>query len=92
MKKCELCEIERSEHDFYTGAYTDDHLSSQCKRCCEKSANPERGDREDFLSLTIRMSPELYFKIKQMSNELRCGGRKDSDFSAIIRRLLVRLL
>lgn len=92
MRLCPYCEIERQEIEFYANASTDCKLSTYCKRCVGKLANRPRGDREEFLKLTITLAPELYYALKKMSLNKRCEGKKDSGTSELIREAIGRFI
>ncbi len=51
----------------------------------QKDIHPMRGERGDFLKLTITMPPELVLKLKQHGAERRILGEKNCDTSSLIR-------
>jgi len=58
----------------------------------EKDLHPIRGERGDFLKLTITMPPELVLKLKQHGAERRILGEKDCDTSSLIRSAVKKYL
>lgn len=58
----------------------------------EKDLHPIRGERGDFLKLTITMPPELVLKLKKHGAERRILGEKDCDTSSLIRSAVKKYL
>ncbi|MGA8164592.1 MAG: hypothetical protein WB791_06150 [Waddliaceae bacterium] len=48
-------------------------------------ANPTRGERGDFLKVTITLSPEMLVSLKKVGMERKIQGMKDTDVSSLIR-------
>lgn len=58
----------------------------------ETDLHPMRGERGDFLKLTITMPPELVLKLKQHGAERRILGEKNCDTSSLIRSAVKKYL
>lgn len=58
----------------------------------ESELHPMRGERGDFLKLTITMPPELVLKLKQHGAERRILGEKNCDTSSLIRSAVKKYL
>lgn len=55
-------------------------------------ANPERGQRSDFVKVTMTISPELLHQVKLLGLKRKARGEKDTDFSSLVREALADLL
>ena len=51
----------------------------------EKNVNPARGERNDFIKVTITLPPETLAKLKQSGIKRQLVGKKDNDVSSMIR-------
>lgn len=58
----------------------------------ESELHPMRGERGDFLKLTITMPPELVLRLKQHGAERRIMGEKNCDTSSLIRSAVKKYL
>jgi len=58
----------------------------------QKDLHPVRGERGDFLKLTITMPPGLVLKLKQHGAERRILGEKNCDTSSLIRSAVTKYL
>lgn len=47
--------------------------------------NPERGERGNFLKITITLPPEVLGKLRQLGLERKAEGERDTDVSSLIR-------
>ena len=54
--------------------------------------DPIRGERGNFLKLTITMPPELVLKLKQHGAKKRIMGEKNCDTSSLIRSAVKKYL
>ena len=57
-----------------------------------KEANPIRGERGDFLKVTITISPEMFADLKRLGLERKLQGKKDNDVSSLIRESLTKFM
>jgi len=72
MKKCKICNIEKSNTDFYKHPYTKDKLSYKCISCAKdvskKKYNTLKSDPDFILKSRIR-AREKYHKYKYKSKK-----------------------
>lgn len=54
--------------------------------------NPPKGEKGDFLKVTISLSPEIYELLGSESTRRKTAKEKDSAISAIIREAVVEKL
>lgn len=82
-KKAKLSQL----HKELTDAQEKDTLSQPTvkKTVASAGANPARGDRGDFLKITITMPPEMVADLKRLGLERRLQGDKDTDVSSLVR-------
>jgi metal-responsive CopG/Arc/MetJ family transcriptional regulator len=50
--------------------------------------HPPRGERSDFLKITITIPGDLLMELKTLGTQRRVDGEKDSDTSALIREAI----
>ena len=55
-------------------------------------ANPIRGERGDFLKVTITLPPDMLANIKRLGIERKLQGMRDTDVSSLIREALANFL
>lgn len=55
-------------------------------------ANPLRGERGDFLKVTITLPPGMLADLKRLGLERKLQGMKDTDVSSLIRESLTTFL
>ena len=55
-------------------------------------ASPPRGDRGDFLKITITLPPETLQTLRDIGMARRCEGRRDTDVSSLIRESLATFI
>lgn len=55
----------------------------------EINPNPPKGEKGDFLKVTVTLSPEIYAILAEESSRRRVAKEKDSAISAIIREAVV---
>ena len=55
-------------------------------------ANPIRGERGDFLKVTITLPPEMLADLKRLGIERKLDGMRDTDVSSLIREALKTFL
>ena len=48
-------------------------------------ANPERGNRGDFLKITVTMPAKMLGDLKTLGLRRRARGEKDTDISSLVR-------
>ncbi len=48
-------------------------------------ANPERGERGNFLKITMTLPPAMLGKLRQLGLERKAEGKRDTDVSSLIR-------
>lgn len=58
----------------------------------DSSVNPIRGERGDFLKVTITLPPDLLADLKRLGIERKLKGMKDTDVSSLIRESLRELI
>lgn len=56
------------------------------------SGNPIRGERGDFLKVTITLPPDMLANLKRLGIERKLKGMKDTDVSSLIREALTNFL
>lgn len=68
----------------------DPRAEAKCSRQKNKTfgANPERGQRGDFLKVTITLPPAMLADLKRLGIERKLKGQKDFDVSSLIRESL----
>ena len=62
------------------------------KPVATKKANPIRGERGDFLKVTITLPPDMLADLKRLGIERKLQGLKDTDTSSLIREAVTKLL
>jgi hypothetical protein len=55
-------------------------------------ANIPRGERADFLKITVTMPAEMLSKLKEFGMRRKTLGEKDTDTSALIRKAVAEYL
>lgn len=55
-------------------------------------ANPERGNRGDFLKITVTMPAQMLGDLKSLGLHRRARGEKDTDISSLVREAVSDLL
>lgn len=55
-------------------------------------ANPARGERGDFLKVTITLPPDLLANLKRLGIERKLKRMRDTDVSSLIREALKTFL
>ena len=55
-------------------------------------ANPIRGERGDFLKVTITLPPDMLANLKRLGIERKLQGMRDTDVSSLIREALTNFL
>lgn len=62
------------------------------KKTTPKGGNPARGERGDFLKVTITLPPEMLGNLKRLGIDRKMRGEKDTDVSSLIREALSQFL
>lgn len=62
------------------------------KTVATKGANPVRGQRGDFLKVTITLPPDMLADLKRLGIERKLQGMRDTDTSSLIREAVTKLL
>ena len=63
--------------------------SKASKGAPEINPNPPKGEKGDFLKVTVTLSPEIYAMLAEESSRRRVAKAKDSAISALIREAVV---
>ena len=58
----------------------------------ETKANPIRGERGDFLKVTITLPPDMLADLNRLGIERKLDGMRDTDVSSLIREALTTFL
>ena len=64
---------------------------SQCKGNIG-DINPPKGERSDFMQITLMVNPKLFETVKQLEAQRRAAGEKGVNFSSITREALAQYL
>ena len=56
------------------------------------TANPRRGQRGDFLKITVTMPAKMLGELKTLGLRRRARGQKDTDISSLVREAVTDLL
>ena len=72
-------------------AKTNNQLSTPTENK-KQGANPSRGERGDFLKVTITLHPSMLHELKTLGLDRKLKGMKDTDASSLIREALTTFL
>lgn len=67
-------------------------MSACHTKATNQDPNPRRGQRGDFLKITITMPAEMLSGLQTLGLRRRIAGKKDTDISSLIREAAVNLL
>jgi len=67
-------------------------MSASQPKVTIQDPNPKRGQRGDFLKITITMPAEMLSNLQTLGLRRRVAGQKDTDISSLIREAVADLL
>lgn len=73
-----------------------DSLKEDVKKLSKPSVpqieHPPRGERADFLKITMTIPGELLAELRALGMKRKLAGQKDTDTSALVREALIEFL